>query len=156
MAVGPKKSVRIWTFAEASGVLPYLRLLLRDVREGFIAIWHLYRLGGGDVNHPDFRDRIRRLGGEARAVLDEFDRLGVILYQSPLRGIALFPIFVHQSKGVRREAYFVYKDTREEIDTYIFADDLCDRNDLYTNEKPVPQEWKEPGVVPGLEREGQP
>jgi hypothetical protein len=156
MAARSNRRVTIWTFAAACQTLPYIRLVLRDLREGFIAIWHLYRLAGGDVNHPDFRERTRRLGDEARSILGELDRLGVIPYQSPLRGIALFPFLVHEGKDRRREAYYVYKDTRGEIDSYIFADDLCGRNDLYADEKPVPAGWKEPGVIPMLKREARP
>lgn len=153
MAAKPNKRVTIWTYTAACRTLPYVRLVLRDLREGFIEIWHLYRLAGGDVNHPDYRDGIRRLGEEARAIFKELDRLGVIPYQSPLRGIALYPCIVHEAEGRRREAYFIYKDTREEIDSYIFADDLCNRNDLYADEKPVPADRKEPGAVPRLEQE---
>lgn len=150
------KRVPIWAYAAASRTLPYVRLVLRDLREGFIEIWHLYRLAGGDVNHPDFRDRIRRLGDEARTIFKELDRLGVIPYQSPLRGITLFPFLVHEGEGRKREAYFVYKDTRNEINSFIFADDLCERNDLYGDERPVPAGWKEPGAVPRLEQEARP
>jgi hypothetical protein len=156
MAAGSNKRVTIWTYAAACRTLPYVRLVLRDLREGFVAIWHLYKAAGGDVQHPDFRQRIRRLGDEARLIFRELDRLGVIPYQSPSRGIALFPFLVHKGKGSSREAYYVYKDSRDEIGTYIFADDLCERNDLYADERPVPENWKNPGAIPGLEREEQP
>lgn len=156
MAAKSNKRVTIWTYTAACRTLPYVRLVLRDLREGFVSIWHLYRLAGGDVNHPDDRDGIRRLGDEARTSLDELDRQGIIPYQSPLRGIALFPFIVHEGRGRSREAYFVYKDTRDEIDTYIFADDLCGRNDLYADERPVPDEWKKPAVIPNLDREAKP
>lgn len=153
MAVKPNERMPIWTYTEASGTVPYIRLMLRDLREGFVAIWHLYKAAGYDLNEPDFRDRIRGLGDEARTIFRELDRLGVIPYQSPLRGIALFPFVVQENKGRSREAYYVYKDIRDEIDSYIFADDLCERNDLYADERPVPTDWKQPGTVPRLERE---
>lgn len=151
-----KKQPRVWTYAAASRTLPYIRSLLRDLRENFILVWHVYWLAGGDVDHPDYRDWLRHLGDEARTVLGEFDRLGVIPYQSPLRGIALFPFVVQEGRGHRRDAYFIFKDTRDDIDTYIIADDLYDRNDLYGNERPVPAGWKEPGAVPRLEQEARP
>jgi hypothetical protein len=153
MTARSNNRVPIWTHSAASRTLPYVRLVLRDLREGFIEIWHLYRLAGGDVNHPEFRDRIRRLGQEARAILDEFDRLGVIPYQSPLRGIALYPCVVQDDRGGTQEAFFVYKDTRGEIDSYILQDDLGENGDLYADEKPVPEAWKGPGVIPNLKRE---
>jgi hypothetical protein len=148
-----RKQQWVWTYATVSRTIPYLRLLFRDLRGGFIAIWHLYRLAGSNVNHPEYQDRIRRLSDEARTIFKELDRLGVIPYQSPLRGIALFPFVVRVSEGSNREAYFIFKDSRDEIDTYILADDLCERNDLYTDERPVPQEWKKPGVIPNLGQE---
>ena len=148
------KRVPNWSYAAASRTLPYIRLVLRDLREGFVAIWHLYKLAGCDVNHPAYGEQIRLLGDEARAILEEFDRLGVIPYQSPLRGIALFPFLVQDDQGgTPREAYFVFRDSRFEADAYILADALCEHNDLHGYERPLPAAWKEPGAVPILERE---
>jgi hypothetical protein len=153
MAARSNRRVTIWSHAGASRTISYIRLVLRDLRENFVAIWHVYRLAGGDVNHPEFRDRIRRLGQEARAVLGEFDRLGVIPYQSPLRGIALYPFLVHEGRGGTHEAFFVFKDTRDEIDSYILQDDLGENGDLYADEKPIPAGWKVSGAIPRLEQE---
>jgi hypothetical protein len=148
--VSRPKSVPNWTYAAASRTLPYVSYVLQHLREGFIEIWHLYRIGGNNVNNPKFRDRIRHLADDGREAIAELDRLGVIAYQSPLRGIALFPFLVHEGKGRRRKAYYVFKDTRDSIDSFIFADDLCARNDLYVDERPIPAGWKVAGAIPTL------
>lgn len=145
------KRVPNWSYAAASQTLAYIRLVLRDLREGFVSIWHLYKLAGCDVNHPAYGEQIRLLGDEAQAILEEFDRLGVIPYESPRRGIALFPFLLQDDQGgTPREAYFVFRDSRDEIDAYILADDLCTHNDLDGYERPVSVVWKEPGAVPTL------
>lgn len=148
-----KKTQRAWNYTAASRTLPYVRLVLRDLREHYIRVWHLYRLAGNTVDHPDYGDLIRFHSGEGRTALAELKSLGIVPYQSPLRGIALFPFIIREGKGVRREMYFVYKDSRDSIDTFIFEDDLGEHNDLYGFERAVPDEWKEPETIPRLERE---
>lgn len=145
--------VTIWTYAEASRTLPYVRLILRDLRECYVTIWHLYKAAGYNLNEPDYREQFRLLGEGGKAALEELDHLGVIPYQSPLRGIALYPFVVQDDQGGTEEAFFVFKDTRDGIDSYILQDDLGEYGDLYGDEKLVPASWKEPGVVPHLERE---
>lgn len=78
MAARSNRRVTIWTYAEASRTLPYVRLVLRDLREEFIAIWHLYKTADYDLNHPDYREQFRLLGEAGKAALEELDRLGVI------------------------------------------------------------------------------
>ena len=149
MAAKPTKRVPNWTCAAASRTLPYIRLVLRDLRECYIAIWHLFRMAGYDLNNPDYRERFRLLGEAGQAALKKLDHLGVIPYQSPLRGIALFPFSIQDDQGgTPQEAYFVFKDTRDSIDSYILQDDLGENGDLYGDEKPVPVQWREPGRCP--------
>jgi hypothetical protein len=142
-----------WTYATASRALPYVRLILGKLREQFITIWHLYRVAGYDMNNPDYGEQMRFLRDEGGEALAELDRLGVIAYQSPLRGIALFP-FAIAGPGGFRKAYFVYKDSRDQIDSYIFHDVLCEHNDLLGWERSVPDAWKT--NVPALDLEEQP
>lgn len=148
-----QKKPQVWTYSSASRTLPYVRLVLRDLRECFIAIWHLYKAAGYDLNHPAYRERFRLLGEAGKAALEELDHLGVIPYQSPLRGIALYPFAFHDDQGGTQEAFLVFKDTRNVIDSYILQDDLGENGDLYADEKPVPQKWKMPGAIPTLEQE---
>lgn len=147
-----RRRTPLWTYAAASRALPYVRLILGKLREEFITIWHLYRVAGYDATNPDYRDQLRFLGEEGRVALAELDRLGVIAYQSPLRGIALFPFAVAGPGGVQ-EAYFVYKDSRDQIDSYIFRDVLCEHDDLLGWEKPVPDAWKTNMTVLDLEEQ---
>jgi hypothetical protein len=153
MAARSNMRVAIWTYAEASRTLPYVRLVLRDLRECYITIWHLYKAAGYDLNDPAYRERFRFLGEAGKAAMQELDFLGVIPYQSPLRGIALYPFVVQDDQGGTEEAFFVFKDTRDGIDTYILQDDLGENGDLYGDERPVPAGWKEPGAIPRLEEE---
>jgi hypothetical protein len=150
MAAGSKKMVRVWSHAEASRTLPYVRLLLGSLREGFITIWHLFRLTGYQANNPDHREQMRWLREEAVADLEELQRLGILAYDSPSRGIALFPFIVDECE-TPREAFLVYKDSRDNIDSFIFNDEFCEHNDLFGFERAVPDGWKQPGAVPKLE-----
>jgi hypothetical protein len=156
MAARSNNRVPTWTYAVASKSVPYIRMVLNDLREGFIAIWHLYKAAGYDLNHPAYRERFRLLGEAGKAALEELDRLGVIPYQSPLRGIALYPFAFQDDQGGTQEAFFIYKDTRDGIDSYILQDDLGENGDLYGDEEPIPDAWKEAGAVPRPEQEARP
>ncbi len=142
----PKKN-GFWTYAAATRTLPYVRLILGSVRQQFITIWHLYRVAGYRLDHPEYCDQIRFLAVEGKEAMNELARMEVIPYESPLRGIALFSFFVREGKDRMRGAYYVYKDTRDSIETYIFKHDLCSRNDLYHDERLVPAAWKEAGAI---------
>ena len=133
------RKARCWTYAKALHAVPHVRRLLATLRETFIAAWHFHRLGRG--REVDFHR------GRGVAALGELDRLGVLAYQNPLRGIALFP-FVVEGRGGRRQAYLVYKDTRDGIDAHVLGDELCGSNDLYDSERPVPDAWKAGRGVP--------
>lgn len=149
-----KKGRQNWTYEAASKTLPYVRLILGNLRERFVTIWHLYRVAGYDVANPDYREQARILGGEAKADLQELGRLGIVAFDSPLRGIALFPFLLQDSHGgTSQKAFFVYMDSRDRIDTYIQDDALCTHCDLPGYERPVPEAWKEPGAVLKLSQE---
>lgn len=151
------KRLRSWTYAEARRTTPFVRLLLGSLRENFIAAWHFFRLNGYDAKGRPYRREVEYHQREGRTALGELQALGVLPYQSPARGIALFPFEVgaEQDGGStgRRAAYLVYKDSRDRIDSYILADILCTYGDLHGHEKAVPEWWKEPGASPRLERE---
>lgn len=146
----PTRRPRNWTFAEASKTLLYIRFSLGQLRENFILVWHLYKKNKYKTEGGEYGDEIAKSADAGRGLIAEFNRIGVIAYQSPLRGIALFPFLVHAGKDRRRESYFVYKDSREEIETFIFKDDLCTHNDLYGYERLIPAAWKETGAIPTL------
>lgn len=145
--------VRIWTYGEAQRSIVYVRRLLIDLRQHYILCWHFFRLSrsGPDGLGCDFEMRLHRQ--EGAAAVDELKRLGVVAYESPVRGIALFPFHVRGGDGRtsrRREAYYVYKDSRDGIDSFVFDDDLSSENDLFGCEKPVPEAWKSGQVVPAI------
>src|SRR5205814_397818 len=96
---------------------------------------------------------MRRTANRGRKLLTELNQIGVLVYDSPLRGIALFPFFVHHDDGhssTQREAFFVFKDSRESIDTFIFNDEFCRHADLYGWEREIPDHWKKPGATATL------
>jgi hypothetical protein len=140
-----KKRVRSWGYVEAERSVVYVRCLLGSLRAAFVAALHSYRLAARDPDNPVHREAVLRHRQEGIAVLEELDRLGVIPYQSPLRGIALFAFEVggEQLDGSTetRTAYLVYKDSREAIDSFVFAADLYDQ-ELLAVERPVPESWK--------------
>lgn len=142
-----KRRNRFWTYEEAQRTVPYVRRLLATVRETGIACRHLYfhSLRAADVEsiHAEWvknRD-------EGMAALDELDRLGVGLFESLLRGIAPFRFGVEVAvDAVYSEdliAYFVYKDSRDRIETFAFAPDVYDQDGLFGAERPIPDAPKE-------------
>jgi hypothetical protein len=138
----PKTRGRFWTFDEASRAVPYVRRLLATLRESYITCRHLYRksLRADDAGgiHAEWLKR----RDEGVAALEELDRLGIILYQNPLRGIVLFPFGVEvegdDGATAGMVAFFVYKDSRDEIDAFAFAPDLHDQGGLLGAERPIP------------------
>jgi hypothetical protein len=142
------KGTQVWTHAEASRTIQYVRLLLRNLRENFVLMWHVYRLVKSDAANQTHRQMLQTCREEAHAAFDELNRLSVIAYESPLRGIALFPFLVPHDCDTLRRAYFVYKDSRDTIDSFVFEDDLCESRNLYACEQQVPNDWKAPVVIP--------
>jgi hypothetical protein len=145
--------VKVWTFEQANNTIPYVRFTLDAIRLAYINTWHLFKKNRYDRNRGEYHEEIERARATGVELLAELDRLGVLLYQSPLRGIALFPTFIHFNDGsgtTPREACFVYKNSRPTIDSFVFNDELCTYHDLYGWEKPVRESWKRPEVVPKL------
>ena len=146
----PKRRVRTWTYSEASRSVPYVRVILGSLRESYIAAWHEFRLSRQEPDCLGHREERRRHCEEGVVDLEELARLGVFAYDTPLRGIALFPVVIHEG-GSPRDAYFVYKDSRNEIESFVFNDDLCEHYDLLGWERPVPAAWKAGVPVLNLE-----
>lgn len=147
------RRMRTWTYAEAGSSIVYVRRLLVASREHYVAAWHYYRLNRRDLESEEHRDEMQHHREEGIQALMELERLGVLAYQNPLRGIALFPFLVRDDQGgTPREAWFVYKDSRPTIDSFVFNEELCFFADLYGYERPVPEEWKA-GAVSKLGQE---
>lgn len=133
---------RLWTFNEASRAVPYVRRLLATVRASYIACRHLYLKSLRSADPEGIHAEWLRRRDEGVAALEELHRLGVIIYQGPLRGIALFPfgVEVEADDGATTGmiAFFVYKDSRDRIDSFAFAPDLHDQGGLLGAERPIP------------------
>jgi hypothetical protein len=141
-----KRRLGPWTYAEAVKALPYVRPLLGGLREHFVAFRHFYRLSGFDPDSPRHRAKIVFHREEGMAVLEELGRLCVAIFASPLRGVALFrfeaEVQLDEFATAERIACWVYRDTREGIDSIAFAEDLYDTNDLLGSERPIPAGWE--------------
>lgn len=150
MSMAANATRSCWTYHEACRTIPYVRRVLGSLRASYVAAWHFYRLTKDDDADYEIYEQASRFRQEGLVALDELDRLGVFSYEHPARGIALFPFFVHVIGPATLNAYYVYKDTRESIDSFVYHVDLCERNDLYSDEKPVPSRWRQPGTIPKL------
>jgi hypothetical protein len=142
-----RRGTRPWTYAEASRAVPYVRRLLATLRETCVACRLSHRKAFRTAGPKGVRPEWLRHRDEVAAVLEELDRLGVVAYQSPLRGIALFrfEIDVEADDGAAegRVAFFIYKDSRDRIDSFAFAGDIYDVRGLFGAERPVPDALRE-------------
>jgi hypothetical protein len=135
-----------WGYREAQTTTPYVRSLLGGLRASFISAWHYYRLVRRNPTDSDIYGLVVAHRRDGAAALEEFQRLGVLPYSSPLRGIALFPFEVevqrHDRPSESRAAFWVFKDSRDSIDSFVYAEDVFDK-ELLGVERAVPEEWKE-------------
>lgn len=136
----------IWNFHSAAKTIPYLRPLLRDLRESFILCWHFFKKNGR-CRQGRYEKDCNQHDEAFEKTFVEIEKMGINIYDVPYRGIALFPclIAIEDRPGVRtdRLAFFVYKDSRDSIDSFIFEDEFSEYNDLFSWERPVPNTWKE-------------
>src|ERR1700722_17488181 len=80
------EKVKFWSYADAMKAVPYVRMILRELRESYIRAWHLHR-----KNHTEFHEQ--RTKGVA--ALEELAKLSVLCFERPSRGIALFRFVVY-------------------------------------------------------------
>lgn len=149
-----EKKIKQWSYAEASKTVPYIKGCLGDLRRGLILLKHLYRKYDFDAKRLKSDPTIAKLRDEGLAAFNQFATLGVVIYDQVYRGIALYPFTVFYDDGTGktpREAFYVYKDTRDGIDNYVFRDMLEQYKDLASWEQPVPKAWTEPGTEPVID-----
>ncbi len=141
-----KRRDRFWTYEEASRTVPYVRRLLAALRTTYIRAWHLYRKSRRAAHPESVHAEWEKQRDEGVAVLEELDRLGVIPFQSPLRGIAAFRFNVEVEEEAESTAdliaFFVYKDSRDHIETFAFSHDIYDQDGLFGAERPIPDVLK--------------
>lgn len=135
-----------WSYSEAQKTVPYVRRLLSSLREHYIACWHFIRLNGHDPNCREYHPRWLYHRQEGEAALNDLFDLSVCLFDNPLRGIAIFRFAVEveldENSTAARIAFWLYRDTRNEIESFLFASDLYDTNDLLCIERPIPETLK--------------
>lgn len=140
--------VKNWTYDKAATTVPYVRGCLADIRVNIVLLLHLYRKHGHSRRACKNDPLVVKTKEEGTRLVGELDRLGVIRFQAAYRGIALYPFTVFYEDGTGRtprEAYYVYKDSRDGIESFVFRDMLECYGDLYAWEQPVPAAWKAGG-----------
>jgi len=143
------RPTKFWSYAQATQILPYIHPLLEELRTSYILVWHLFKKNKYNVEEGKYHQQVVDLRARGAEILGELKKLHILPYWSPLRGIALFQFVIQYEDGqggaLPRDAYFVYKDSRETIDSYIFDDEFTAYCDLYAWETPVPEPWKTRG-----------
>ncbi len=143
----PRKRTTFWTYEEARRTVPYVRRLLATLRETYIACGHLSLQSRRNPDADGILEEWWRHRDGGVAVLEELDRLGIGVFQSPLRGIALYRLNVEVEVDDETTAdmigYFVYKDSRDQIETFVFCPDLYDCDGLFGAERPIPDALKQ-------------
>jgi hypothetical protein len=139
-----------WTGQEATEAIPLVRRCLAKLREQYVLMMHLHckeKKALTAEEQDDLRIRVEKAMNAAIAALNEVLNLGIVVYDKAWRGIALFPFQVrHQEQqSVVRDALFVFKDSRATIDSFVLAERLAETNDLFGEERPIPDEWKKEG-----------
>jgi hypothetical protein len=138
-------TVKQWNYLEASATINYIRTHLAEMRTAVIRLKHLFF--EADFNRSELakNPEVSSLVEFGKKTYAELDKIGITVYDKTYRGIALYPftVFYENSKGrTTREAFYVYRDSRNTIDTYAFKDDLESSQDVSMCEKPVPMSWQ--------------
>jgi hypothetical protein len=104
---------------------------------------HLVFLVRQDADlRPRMLPEIKTISEKGKEIIGNFAKEGIIVYKSPLHGIALYPFLIQRAVGESEQAYFVYKDSRTSIDAYVVGRDLTTHDDLWGYEKTLPEDWK--------------
>jgi hypothetical protein len=142
-AAVPPPRIRIWTWRNATAAIRYLAPLVAGLRSAACRLSHLRlaacRAGRTRVAAADVADA----EGEAERLADEIVTAGVVPHGGPLRGIVLFPSFVHRAGNPPRGLYLVWRDSRDGIVGYLPVSLRTEGEDLAPWERPVPRAWKE-------------
>ncbi len=148
------KKIKNWSYEEANKTTNHVRGCLNELRVAIIRLRHLFRVAKFNnklLKHDPEVIKLQKLGQKTFA---EFEQLGIIIHDKSYRGIALYPFIVWYDNGINkvpREAYYVYKDTREGIDNYIFKNEIEAYGDIAGWEMPVPRAWRAAGATPSID-----
>lgn len=141
----PPPRIRIWTWRKATAAIPYLAPLVGNLRSATCRVAHL-RLAARRVGST--RTLVADLADAAEEVVrlaEEIEAAGVLTHGGPLRGVVLFPSFVHHAGSKPKPLYLVWRDSRDAIETYAMAEDMRPSFSLEGCEKPLPKAWREVG-----------
>lgn len=137
---------KLWTVRSGLAAVPYLRRVVRDMREAYCRLTHARRVARLDPYDGFLQKALERAEAEVQAHQKELDDAGVLAYQHYARGILLLPS-VRPSKAGRDTAsrkdlvYLIWRDTRPGVDSYCVVDELHKTGDLIACERDVPASW---------------
>jgi hypothetical protein len=125
--------------------VPFVRRSLSELRERYVKMMHEHREKRRAVTHSDrliADHQMNEASRSAKQIVEDVRSRGIIIYHKPWRGICLFPMKVRQhGAAVGHEAYFIYRDSRDMIDSWVLQDDF-DNDGLFELERPIPESWK--------------
>lgn len=132
--------VKRWTYTGVNSVLPQVKKHLLSLKRDFIKSKHfcLKVKRGKDVQKSKLLWEKWKKAAQAR--LDALTKLGVNVYYAPYHGVALFELKVLH-KGKAKKAYFVYYDSKDTIDEFIFHSVVEYRDRLQGKTHPIPESW---------------
>lgn len=141
-----RTATKLWTVRTALAAVPYLRRVVRDMREAYCRLAHARRVSRQDPYNGYLQKEVERAEAEVRGYQKELDDAGVLAYQHYARGILLLPS-VRPSK--REDAasqrknlvYLIWRDTRPGVNSYCTVDELHGNADLIACERDVPSSW---------------
>ena len=144
-----RKARNCWTYTEAQSLVKEIKPLLTALRESYIKWKHYVRLAKKDRT---YRQDSKHWKVTAQANLNALVKLGVMIYEQPYHGVVLFPFKItvktvkmesNKKKVVDKlvDAYFVYCDTKDLIENFVFSSTIMKKDKLRGGMKRIPDEW---------------
>lgn len=132
--------VKLWTYTGANSILPQVKKHLLSLKRDFIKSKHFCLKVKRGKNVQKSRLLWEQWKKAAQDRLDALTKLGVTVYYAPYHGVALFEFKVLQNSKPRK-AYFVYYDSKDTIDEFIFHSVLEHKDKLQGKTHPIPERW---------------
>lgn len=132
------KKFEYWPYTAIPPVLPVVKECLEKIRQNFITMNSIaHRKGEPDSAWEEYQT-------VAQEYLSKLHTYNIHVFDTPYRGIALFPIKVQKLIGGKLktiDGWLVYKDSQDAATTYVSRKQLEKNRDLYACERPIPHDW---------------
>lgn len=132
--------IPVWTLQGAQNAVPWVRMLLRSMRETACRVAHMRR-----VADKTGREELELEQEKLADLCREVASVGFYFIDNPARGIALFPSYIQQKGRDPLAILFVYYDTRMAIGSFVVQRELALTGDLLSSERPIPAAWRRGG-----------